>query len=788
MPLDLPRALIRNDSFDPVVVEVCPEVSEADLEILLALDRATFADTVIDRCVPLGEARWAVGQRQGDDTVWRIVEADLVERLGGHPAWLWSAEAWFDPSRGRDPRARPPAALPLRHLVRMMAPVGGRNRRTIKTLAAAVSAVRDRRPVAVVVEPDMLASASSPARWMVLGLLSILPPGRRGALRLSVGDPTPPADAYDLVVTGRPPLGYTVIDAAEPPDEGDDLVAYYVRNRLYDDDPEALEAAAYGDEERWGDGIAALIRDGLPGVSEVTPEMIEHDPERAVRSLAARLRAGAPLDPPLIEQLVEISVKTRDPRPWRALARRTALQRADAVDALLARAPDLRPGAELVHELMSLYPRGAPLERWLPTLVEWIGDGVATEAALDAVQATLLEWPPSATAKTRAGVWIDAVRRLCAAQREDLAMRALAYPIADRIARDGGGTALIEGWLAVPAPSRSPAAMAALIEMLHGASADEPACGADQAVAELFVRLSATPTGDGPYQGVARAVAKEIDALVRTWARLAGAGLDDPVARAVAPTDHAEAFRQAAAEGGAVGRRVAGRRAGAPRAGQAPKPPGHRVDPAPARAAVLELVEPGVTAEHAADRAARALVDAEFPDAALAGAAESLAGDPAGSPIWALLAVTAADPDTYDDATIDATVVAFCSRELDERVFEVSMVAMERLGRGAGWEPLDHARWVVRLALAPSGEANSPLIVSLLDGIRARPDAVPFMTGVLSPMLELPPDHPGLGMLIDGLEPAGWQGHLLHDVIEAVGRMNIPLSVRRTLVALAESA
>jgi hypothetical protein len=62
------------------------------------------------------------------------------------------------------------------------------------------------------------------------------------------------------------------------------------------------------------------------------------------------------------------------------------------------------------------------------------------------------------------------------------------------------------------------------------------------------------------------------------------------------------------------------------------------------------------------------------------------------------------------------------------------------------------------------------------------------MAGLMAPMLDLSPDHPGPRMLVEALEEAGWQGALLHQVIETVGRMNIPLSVRRTLLALAQTA
>lgn len=774
MPLDLPRVLIRTESFDPVVVESCPEVSHTDLALLVNLDRGTVPSGTADRCVPVGERRWAVGQRRGDDTLWRVVGMADAERLGGHPAWLWTAEAWFDPSLGRDPRARAPAALPLRHLVRLMAPLGGRNRRTIKALSSVIAALRARTPTALVVDPELLVSASHPARWLVLGLLAILPPARRETLRVSIGDSNASPTAYDLVVTSTPPQGFVPIDAANPPDDGDDLVAYYVRNRLYDDDPEALEAAAYlfdGEGDRWGDGIAALIRDGLPGVSEVTSEMIEQDAERAVRAIAARLRAGAPLDPSLVDQLVQVTVKTRDPRPWRAIGRRTALQRADAVDALLNQGKALKPGPELVNELCALYPRGAPVELWIPALLGWLADGSAPDAAVAGLQATLLEWPLSATGTIRASVWAQVVTALVALGREAQAVDALVSPVAREIARDGAGHAIVASWVSIPSGSRDPERIDALVDLLHGVP------GGDRASAELFRNVQGNES--------------EARALIRAWVRRAASSpsSDDPVYAAVKDTPHLQTWAEVAME--------ATSRAGAPDrwAPQKREPLwGEMADVLVQRAedprnAVLSLAQlraPSVATERALPLALEAVTNATFPDAELAAAAEVLARGAGASPIWAWLAVTAAAPDVWDDATIDATVVEFCSQELDQATLAVALSAVERLGRAGGWEPLDHARWVVRLALAPEGGGNAPLIVALLEGIRARPDGVTFMAGVLRPMFDLAPDHPGSQLLIEELPEAGWTGGTLGEVIDAVGRMNIPLSVRRTLLALAE--
>ncbi|MEQ1507032.1 MAG: hypothetical protein ABMB14_32695, partial [Myxococcota bacterium] len=209
-------------------------------------------------------------------------------------------------------------------------------------------------------------------------------------------------------------------------------------------------------------------------------------------------------------------------------------------------------------------------------------------------------------------------------------------------------------------------------------------------------------------------------------------------------------------------------------------------DPRSAVLALAQLRSPSVATERALPLAAGAVAGSTFPDAELAAASEVLARGDGASPVWSWIAVTAAAPDVWDDPTIDATVVAFCNHDLDTALLDVARAAVERLGRASGWEPLDHARWIVRIALAPHGPDNTPLIVGLLEGIRARPDAVAFMAGVIRPMLDLAPDHPGQLLLVEQLSEAGWTGQPLYEVVEAVGRMNIPLSVRRTLLALAE--
>ncbi|MEQ1570084.1 MAG: hypothetical protein ABMA64_30905 [Myxococcota bacterium] len=763
MAFDLPRVHVRTDSFDPVIVELCPEVDRELAERLAQLDRGTVPTGTVDRCVPLSGRSFAIGQRRGDDTLWRIVGPEDAEQLSGNPAWLWTSEAWFDPALGRAARARAATPTPLRQLVRMMAPLGGRNRRTVKALAAVVASLRTpgAGPVAVLVERDLLTSASHPARWFALALLTILPPGRRDSIRISIGESNPSPSGYDLVITPDVPTGFVTVDATDPPDEGDDLVAYYVRNRLNDDDPEALEAAAYlfdGDGDRWGDGIAALIRDGLPGVSEVTDATIDEDPERAVAALAARLRAGAPMEASVLEQLVRVTVRTHDPRPWRALARRPPLQRADAIDALLTHTPtagarvDLLPSPPLVAALTDLYPRGAPLEVWVPSLLRWLREGVDPEAVGAALLVTLSEWPRSREAP---GLLADGVRQLVAVGRTDLAGGLLGSPVAARLVRDGAGAELVPLWESVG--SVEPERITTFVEAYRGEGAP----------------------GDAPAQ-VARLLGAVLDreplarAVVDAWSVDRRAGPDDPVWVAASSSPVASAWR----------------------GGPSVVPLSAEVmlddDSAEhdARQVLVTLSRGGYEAlpARASELLASALATAALPDAELSEAAEALASCDGAAPLWGLVAVSAAPPDAFDDDTIDATVVEFCAGRLDSDTIAVASAAFRALGAGRDWEPLDHARWLVRLALAPPGIGNVPLVTALLGGIRQRADGVRFLSGVVAALVELPPDHEASVLLLQQLQAAGWDGASLGRVIETVGPINIPLSFRRTLVAMAESA
>ena len=157
----------------------------------------------------------------------------------------------------------------------------------------------------------------------------------------------------------------------------------------------------------------------------------------------------------------------------------------------------------------------------------------------------------------------------------------------------------------------------------------------------------------------------------------------------------------------------------------------------------------------------RVLLDkVPFPDAEVAEVASALAST-GRSPLWMWLAVAASAPDQYDVETIDATVHAFCGappRNPAER--EMALICARRLGGALPWEPLDHARWIVRLTLAPDGDAsgfNRTLALAMLKAILKRTDGLDRIVAMAHAILELPPDHEALHAFIEDLLPRLWR-------------------------------
>jgi hypothetical protein len=560
------------------------------------------------------------------------------------------------------------------------------------------------------------------------------------------------------------PEGYEWVDLDDPPDEGDDLVAYFVRNRLMADDTEAVEAAAFAHHDvplgaqrpgaprrdPWGEGVARLLRDGVEGVSIVEPAWLEAEPERAVRALQARLQAGSPVDP-VLDDLIELTVATRDPRPWRALGHHPAVQRARAVQALLSRAATLRPGAELVELLAATYPRGASLDPWLATLLGWLHEGVDHEAVTKAVQRTLLEWPLAATRATRSSVWSEVVYGLVALGHDDAAMEALVSPLARQLALDGSSRALAANWSIVPASFRDKERLAALVRLF----AQAPDGGL--AVVDLLQHVHGQPD--------------EGEAIIGAWVHASHeASPDDPLFAKVRGTSLLDAWLVAALDGEdpfVAGDRIAGWARGDDDplwvaaeqvqnrlAGHGPK---QRFVALGALAHGLQALEP---------KARRLLHDAlpqlRFPDTDIVDVALLLGEVDGGSPLWSWVTATAAPMGRFDDATLDGLVVSFCAQPpATEAERDTAVVCAEQLGRATGWDGLELARWLVRIVLAQHDASRLPvdLSVALIRGVAQRSDGVPVLITLSQALLELPAEHAAvvayLTVVLPGAFPDG---------------------------------
>jgi len=730
----------------------------------------------VERYIPLVDGRWVVGRRAGDVDVWRMVDQAAVQRVG-HPAWLWTSDDWLDPDRADEDDAGPvPPHHPLRSLLKRAAPAADR-RHLVKALGGIVASLRARKAVAVLVSEDSLGHTSQPVQALALALLTALPQAWRHALRLSVGEVEVRAGEWDLVFTPEAPPDYRVIDLADPVDEGDDLVAYYLRNRLMADDPEAVEAAAHlaatdASDDPWGDAVALRLREGIEGVSTVEPEWLTTEPERAVRALTARLRAGAELDDELMAALVDVTVATADPRPWRALVKRPANRRARATGALLRRAHDLRPNAELIRVLAEIYPPGAPLDPWLSVLLGWLHAGSSPQGVVQAVATTLQTWPLTATRATRSSVWSEVVYALVAQGLDDEAMDALVSPVARQLALDGSSRALAANWSIVPASFRDHERLQRLVELFAEAP-DGP-----EATADLLQHVHGQPD--------------EGRTILTAWVQnRRDPDPDDQLFRKVRDTPLLDAWLVAALDGEdllvASDRLEAWSRDEDDPLWVAAEQVHTRIEGLGPRDRFAALVgmRPGLLALE--PKARRLFADAvdhlSYPDADVAEAARYLAEVEYGSALWPWVVVTASAPGRIDDATIDDTVVSFCADPpTTDLELRGALGSVRAVGRSGAWEPLELARWIVRISLAGGDPAKiTPrLALALLEGVTSQPDALPQLIAITQPLLELPGEHPALVAFITYLLPTTFPEGVPRLYRAAIDPSEVPPALRST--------
>lgn len=716
-----------------------------DTEVLTEEDQAVLIDPVsmtgeaaLVCALPTGG--WAIGRRTGAKCTWWIADEAFANELDP-PHALLTEPGLFTPEGG----GSQPASLDVAALLPHLEPYGGLGR-AAKLVAGIVRTLREGgRPVAVV-------TAAPQVSREALALLVVAVLGR--GTSLSVGHPEPDPRRFQLAVVDADVEGYAMLYAASPPDEGEDLVAWFARDRLRED-PQALCVPGGVTEVH----VRDLLREGALGAAAGR--------EGAIRGMVARLRAGAPVDEALLDELVAMTVVTPDHRPWVEVGKRPSVVRQAAVEALVKQAHVLKPTAELLATVGRMYPRGAPLAPWCGALMEWLRKARRPQPFVEQIEEALLEWPQSAARANRVSLWTEVVRILVDREHFRDAVAAVSGPVAKAMLEEGSGSAVATMWGTLPEDRRNPRRLQALVERL----VKDPR--GDRAAAQLLRHV--------------RTSAAEVDVLLKTWVRVRGtAAVDegDALYRSVVGTEHAGAWLKAALSvhpPALVVPLVA-------KAATGPEDPlwieaegaaGEALS-ARERFANLRLFSSGRVA---LEPLARGLIDGalretRFPDASVGEAARAFAEVPGSAPIWGLVAVTAASPGRWPDEVVDATVVALCETPPTNGVErQVCLHAAEALGAAAEWEPLDHARWIVRFALAPDGDATGfaeTLVTSLVVGLTSRFDAGPHLARVVIEMLELPSDHPALTGLLGDWLPDAWQGRVPVTFVEAVQARGVP--------------
>ncbi|MEZ4317395.1 MAG: hypothetical protein R3F61_07815 [Myxococcota bacterium] len=724
----------------PLLMGDLDALSEDDRAALLD---ATSTDAECALATRLPSGRFAVGRREGARCAWWVGGTFPVEP----PHTLWIEHGLFT----ADGEASLPTFSPDRLLPALAALDGVA--RAAKTVAGAVRLLRSGTERLCIV-------ASAPQESLealALTVVAVLGPD----LTVAVGHPEPDPARYRLVVGPAVIDGYEPLLAADPPDEGDDLVAWYARDRLRTD-PAVLFGAGGVSEETVREALRAGTIDGASGR------------EGRVRALTARIRAGAELDPVLLDELMAVSEVYGDARPWLALQRRPSVVRRAAVEAVLGIARQLRPTEAMLDALSAVYPRGAPLEPWCIALLDWARRSKKPEPFILALERALDEWPQSAARANRVSVWSELVQLLVEREKFRQAEQAVTGPVAETLVREGSGVAVATLWGSLPADYRNPRRLAGLVELLvrHPEG--------DRAAAQLYRHVKDNHA--------------EVELLLKTWLRTRGArGVDDDDAlfQVVAHTEDFGRWLEVAVElhppASVVGL--------LPRVATGPEDPLWLAAEAALattvlpeqRFANLAFLTSGLVALEPLARALveGALAGARFPDLVLSETARQLVDVPGSAPMWPWVAVAASRPGRFDDDVLDGTVVALCEEPPTNGIErQVCVQVAERLGGAAEWEPLAHARWIVRLALAPDGDHTGfaeTLLVALVAGLTARFDAGPHVARVTIEMLDqLPIDHPALVGFLAHWLPEAWRGRVPAPYVEAVEAHGVPPTLRES--------
>jgi hypothetical protein len=719
----------------PLLMGETEALDDADQAALLD-DVSSEAACDLAQTLPSGQI--AVGRRTGARCTWWVGEDFTIDP----PHALWSEPTvWTVDGESVAPTPPDPAIL-----LDALGAVGD-IARAAKTVAGAVRLLRASD------EPVCIVSNAPPATLEAMALTLVAVLGR--TLSVAIQHPEPDPGRYRLALGSTVYDGYQPVLATDPPDEGDDLVAWYTRDRLRAD-PTALFQSGDGIDD---DQVRRILQD------DVLPP--EFNREGRLRSLTARIRAGADVDGPLLAELIALTELTGDARPWVALQRRPSVTRRQAVEAALERSFAIRPTVALLRAISAVYPRGAPLAPWCIALLDWTREAAIPGPFVAALESALDEWPQSATRANRVSVWTELVQILVERGLHADALAAITGPLAETLVREGSGPAIATMWGTLPPDHRNPRRLAGLVELLvrHPEG--------DRAAAEIYRHVHHNEA--------------EVAVLVKTWLKSRGTRSiegDDALLNALMHGDHQQVWLDVAMEVYAPAVVVPA----IAHIATGPEDPvwlaaesalAAHTDAA-RRFTNLSLFVGGLVALEPLARALveQALEDAGFPDPTFAETARLLIDVPGSAPIWPWLAVVAARPDRFEDDVVDGTVVSLCERPPANGVErQLCARAAERLGAAGEWAALDHARWVVRLVLAPDGDQTGfrdTLIDGLVAGLVSRFDAAVHIAGIARELLALPPEHPAVQRFFHTALPNAWRGRVPIAFLDAVEAAGVP--------------
>jgi hypothetical protein len=756
-------------------------LDKSDRALLLGLDWDLAKSDAIpgERVHPLDETRWAVGRGTAQGTTYRIIELVDLAQIH-HPAWLWTEDAWFTKRAASGPM---PQTVHLKRSLRQAARMLGSTRKAHVLVAAAIAHLRreDRRPLAIVADEAKLDGPGDPPRWFVLALLSCMPAQMALPLRIGTYEPLPDPQYWDLVLTSEPPEGFDVIEAERVPNNiGDDLVAWYIRKRLLDGEPELVEAIApLWDDEAEDPWEACLERqlanEGPAAVSIDKTTLVDHFPV-AHKLVAMRVRSGAQITEKLANEIAAITIKAGDASIWENLRAYSKRERTRAFRAWLANSHKYPPAEALLEAIGEVRPPSAKTTEWLCGLLRWLGTGKAPLAAAHLIEQVLKEDPQRPDMASRASAFLELVLALVTLDRPVDAMAAIFSPIGETFARGGAARTLAHAWLPLPPKHRTDETTGNLVRLLG--------MGSDGDAAARFLWMALHKEGSQA----------QADAVLRHWALFRGtrppSGRDMFMAR-VRGTKHAETWVRIVVQHAPhqhlsqlLEPVISSREVALWRLAEEKWAAAHNPIPRDRFVGHYAFLPEGakVLEDQALALFTELLATTSFPDAQVAEVASVYAEAPEPSLVWMWAAVAASEPDQFDEATIDATVHAFCGvppRKPDER--QLGVAVARRLGFASLWEPLDHARWLVRLILAPDGDAtryNQELALAMLQSLLKRADGMDRMITIAKAIFELPPDHEALHYFIESVLPQLWSEGPPKEFIREVEPHKQPTEIR----------